>query len=472
MMAWFLLGMLHLSSSLTLRGGRLFRPSLLNAVSNLRMSSVSDSQEKLYEERLQKLRKTMHEKNIGVFIVPTDDPHMSEYTAEHYNRREFISGFTGSAGVAVVTDNNAYLFTDGRYFKQAEMELPKSWTLMKVGLKGVPNWFDFVTKSLPDISTAVGIDPFVHPAETVRRLQSQLSVRPSPVTVALLEKNPIDKIWGKDRPQKPCTPLRLHPLQYAGKTTAEKLTEVRNEMAERQVDGKTVVSSLVIASLDEIMWLFNVRGSDVLCNPVSISYAVVTPDRAYLFIDTEKVDGDMRNYLTEQGVEILPYDSILVFLRRHVSTLAETQKVWFDAKTTNAALAQVVPETSRLEKDSPVVLLKALKNAAELEGMRQCHLRDGAAFAEFLAWLEDEVVVQGNESITEVDIDTHLTASRAAFGPFFEPSFATIAGVNSNGAIVHYRAVPGTCKTLTKRDMLLLDSGGQYIDGTTGTVVH
>eukprot|EP01033_Poteriospumella_lacustris_P019269 gene19269-13930_t len=397
----------------------------------------------------------MQEMNVGAFVVPTDDPHMSEYTAEYFNRREFISGFTGSAGVALITSHNAYLFTDGRYHEQAELELPSTWTLMKQGNAHVPTWQEFVASDKCKGLT-IGIDPFLHPYQVVAGLQKSLGAS----RVKLLQQNLIDAIWTHHRPQFPCTPLRVHPLQWAGRDVSEKLHDLREVMAEHQA------TTLVVSSLDEIMWMFNVRGSDVQCNPVSISYAVITSNEAILFIDPHKINAEVAQHLAAHHVTLRPYNDIVSYLTTAAAD-ASQQWIWVDTATANAAIATVIPTNKRLEKESPIVAMKAVKNHAELAGMRACHLRDGAAFVEFVSWLEEELTVHNNENLTEVDLDQHLTASRASYDLFLEPSFPTIAGVNSNGAIIHYRAEPTTCQTLTRHDMLLLDSGGQYADGTT-----
>jgi Xaa-Pro aminopeptidase len=411
-----------------------------------------------YAERLQLLRDKMREANISVFIVPTDDPHMSEYTADYYNRREYISGFTGSAGVAVVTMDDAYLFTDGRYHQQAELELPKGWTLMKVGNKGVPiSWQAMLTKKIFDDAT-LGLDPYLHSADSVLNMERLWGKN----RVKLLKENPIDMIWKDNRPPKPCTPLRIHHIDYAGKTVSQKLSEVRAQM------NYVGASSLVISSLDEIMWLFNIRGKDVLCNPVSICYAIVKEDSAHLFIDESKLGPNILEHLASYSVRVHPYETIIEFLATCSSKVMDrVPRVWFDSKVLNAAVAEVVSEQNRLDAESPIVLMKAIKNEAELNGMRQCHLRDGAAFVEFISALENDLKLKQNKSLTEVDIDLRLTASRASFAKFLDLSFPTIAGINENGAIVHYRASAESCKVLTDTDMLLLDSGGQYEDGTT-----
>ena len=256
--------------------------------------------------------------------------------------------------------------------------------------------------------------------------------------------------------------VRVHPQNFAGKNLQTKLEDIRKNLREKKAHA------LVSTSLDEIAWMFNMRGSDVPCNPVTVAYAIITTEEAFLFIDDRKLQGEAEMYLKQEQVEIVPYESALDSLRAIGSR--GKGSVWMDPKSTNFALFSSVEPANRLEAQSPIVLAKACKNDAELTGMRACHLRDGAAESDFLSWLEEEV---RKRPISEVEVDDRITAFRQEYSPtgsstaFTEPSFPTIAGVNGNGAIVHYRAVPGTCKMLGQDDMMLLDSGGQYLDGTT-----
>ena len=419
-----------------------------------------------FKENVNLVRDIMSRESIDALIVPTDDPHLNEYIAPHFARREFISGFTGSAGVAVITKEKALLFTDGRYHRQAEMELSSDWTLMKVGLSDIPNHTDYLLQTMTS-GTSVGIDPLVHSSSSVQALKDSLGCKE--ISLKFLRSNPIDEVWhnyqtvqcNMARPTLPNSNVRIHPLQYAGKSVGQKLEEIRKLM----LDKNDKCDVLVLTALDEIMWLLNIRGSDVPCNPISYCYCIVRKEDVLLFIDERKVDKVVQEYFTENHVLVRPYDELLTFLQQQLTNQANT-KIWIDTKTANAAISESIPAKMKFEKRSPIVMMKAIKNDAELNGMRECHLRDGAAFAEFLSWLEEQLAA-GRE-ISEYDIDIHLTQSRAQCIKFLEPSFATIAGVNENGAIIHYRANQTGCKMLSKNDMLLLDSGGQYIDGTTG----
>lgn len=400
----------------------------------------------------------MVKEQIDAFIVPTDDPHMSEYTAPYFGRREFISGFTGSAGTAIVLQDKALLFTDGRYHNQAELELQGSpWTLMKQGLKDVPSIIEYLSKALPP-GSVVGYDPLLHAAIPLKRMKDVLGDKK--LNMKSLSYNLIDPVWGDARPAAPQGQIRVHSLEYAGKSAANKLQEIRQELKNAGAAG------LVISTLDEIAWAYNIRGSDVPCNPVAVAYALITQDSAELFIDTHKVPSDIASALQEQGISINAYDAALAAVERLDEGASRTKSlIWLDGRTANMALYDAVDGSRRLDKESPIVVMKACKNDAELEGMRACHLRDGAAMAEFFAWLEETLAT--GRSVSETEVDEKVCEFRESFGKWLEPSFPTIAGVNSNGAIVHYRAVKDTCKHLTSDDMMLLDSGGQYVDGKT-----
>ena len=416
------------------------------------------------DDRLARVRDLMKREEIDVFIVPTDDPHMSEYTAPYFGRREFISGFTGSAGTALVLKDKALLFTDGRYHNQAEMELKGSqWTLMKQGLKDVPSITEYLTRSLPEGAT-VGFDPMLHAAAPLKKMQEALHASPNRLKVKSLSHNIIDPVWGGARPPAPSAPVRLHPAQFAGRSVQDKLADVRKAMQAQNA------AALVLTTLDEIAWLFNIRGADVPCNPVTVSYAIVSPDSATLFIDEVKLkegkgDGGVGQALRDAGVAVRPYEEILAAVGRVEGS------IWVDGRTANKAVYDAAASVafSVVDRESPVIVMKACKNEAELAGMRACHLRDGAAMAEFFAWLEAELESKEGSTVGEVEVDERVCSFRKQLSPgqWLEPSFPTIAGVNSNGAIVHYRAVAGSEKRLGPNDMMLLDSGGQYLDGTT-----
>lgn len=401
------------------------------------------------------LRAWLREHRLDAFIVPSDDPHLSEYVADCFARREWISGFTGSAGTAVVCGDGALLWTDGRYFLQAEQELGSDWQLMRSGQPGVPSIKEHLTKSLPK-GARVGVDPLVHSAQFATDLRSAL--KSGGMELVSVEKNPIDVMWGDDRPAFPGAQVRVHPLEYAGEDVPSKLKKLRQAMEEEGAEA------IVICALDEIAYLFNIRGGDIECNPVTLSFAVVTRSGATLYVDSAKLSPQVAEHLTASGVTSAPYESALHAVQK-LGEAESTVKVWVDPARTTAAFYEAVPEAKRVTTVSPIVLAKALKNDRELAGMREAHVRDGAAVAEFLHWLEGEV--GGGGEVSEVEVDERLTAFRACRKGFLDVSFPTIAGADGNGAIIHYRARSETCGTVKRDSMLLLDSGGQYLDGTT-----
>jgi Xaa-Pro aminopeptidase len=433
-------------------------------ISNLSMKS-----------RLDSLREHMMEECIDAFIIPTDDPHMSEYCASYYARREYISGFTGSAGTAIVTQKEALLFTDGRYHNQASIELDAQyWTLMRQGVQGVPSIQDWLISSLKSTNT-IGIDPSVHAASVILKLKNNLLK--NGINIKMLKSdNLVDKIWNHDnRPSAPQGVIRRHPLEFAGKSVEAKLNELREILHSKynREEGKPPIAyGLISTALDEIAYIFNLRGSDIPCNPVAISYGLITLDDAYLFIDKNKfdlgVENDVYKSLENDGVKILPYDDIFAVLNK--MTVDQGHHIWMDGRNVNCRLYHSISSENVYDAPSPIILMKALKNKNELAGMKACHLRDGAAMAEFFANLEDEILK--DVQISEYDIDEMVCYQRSKIAQMMEPSFPTIAGIDGNGAIIHYKAMIDSCKyikpqTNTDGCMILLDSGGQYEDGTT-----
>eukprot|EP00607_Mallomonas_marina_P000238 CAMPEP_0182429316 /NCGR_PEP_ID=MMETSP1167-20130531/25680_1 /TAXON_ID=2988 /ORGANISM="Mallomonas Sp, Strain CCMP3275" /LENGTH=599 /DNA_ID=CAMNT_0024612759 /DNA_START=217 /DNA_END=2016 /DNA_ORIENTATION=- len=410
----------------------------------------------------------MAKDGIDAFIIPTDDPHMSEYTAPFFERRRYISGFSGSAGTAVVTASKAYLWTDGRYFTQAEQELDNNWELMRYGMKDVPSPAEFLSKHLIKDSV-IGVDPFVHAAGALTKLQE--IIQPQHIKLKQIQMNPIDRIWEEDetdiRAAKPQGSLRVHPIDYAGQTVVEKLVEVRKLMNDSNVKG------LVLTALDEIAWMTNIRGRDIPCNPVAIAYALITTENAILFIDSKKLSPEVSNHLSTSTITLKPYEDTLPTVQELASTLMTDNEnerdlkeyIWMDDRTVNQALYSVVPVNNRYIKPSPIPILKAIKNEKEQIGMINAHKRDGVAFALFMSQLETDIAE--GKSVTEVEVDERITECRRSQEGFIDVSFPTIAGVESNGAIIHYRAQSETCKTLGPDNIMLLDSGAQYIDGTT-----
>ncbi|KAJ2359427.1 hypothetical protein IWW50_003904 [Coemansia erecta] len=410
-------------------------------------------------DRLKHLRSLMVSStyNVGAYVVPSEDAHQSEYVAACDERRAFISGFDGSAGCAVITGDQAAMFTDGRYFLQARGQMDENWTLMKWGIAGVPSWQEFVAEHLA-AGTRVGIDPTLISAEQGAELRAALKARGGDLVA--LDDNLVDMVWGKARPARPENAAFVHDLKYAGEAHGDKIARVRERLEREKVAG------LVVTALDEIAWLFNLRGSDIDFNPVFFAYAVVTQDKVTLYISDAKLTDKVRAHLG--GIVVQPYERIFGELGALSAALAQGERQLLAGKSASWALVEALGAANvRLDK-SPITLLKALKNATEIEGMRQCHERDGAAMANHFGWLEDQLLRQGgNRVLTECDVADKLEEFRRAQADCVGLSFATISSVGANGAIIHYKAERGSDALLDTAKMYLCDSGGQYLDGTT-----
>lgn len=403
--------------------------------------------------RLSALRDEMRQREVDAFIVPSTDPHNSEYPAPCFERRAYISGFDGSAGTAIVTLDRAFLWTDGRYFLQAERQLDgEHWQLMRMGLPETPTISVFLATQLPSGST-IGIDPLLHSVESTESYIKTLESAGSSLTM-LSAPNPVDVVWGDERPSPPNGVVRPHEVRYAGVSVADKLKMLRDSMKE------CGAHALLLSMLDETAWLYNVRGDDVPHCPVVLSYALVTTDRASFYVDGRKLNDAAREALDRGCVSVRPYDAVL----NDVEDAAKNGKVWFDPTSTSAAVALAAGDSS-VKNQTPVPLAKAIKNSAELSGMRAAHVRDGVALSSFLCWLENHVC--GGNAITEVEAANKLESFRAAQKGFLSTSFSTIAGAGANGSIIHYSPTPEACANVTDREIFLLDSGGQYVDGTT-----
>lgn len=404
--------------------------------------------------RLAELREELQSRGVFAFIVPSGDPHNSEYAPNCYGRRAFISDFNGSAGTAVVTLDAAYLWTDGRYFLQAEKQLDSNWTLMRAGLPETPTIPDFLAENVPK-GAAVGIDPFVHSIEAAKRLREALEEAGSRL-VSFEAPNPVDMVWGTGRPAFPKGIVRLHDDKYAGQSVGEKLAFLRQEMEENKCEH------MLLSMLDESCWVFNIRGTDIQHCPVVLSYALVSKEHATLYVDESKLTSSVRDGLRKAGVIAAPYDDVL----KDVRGLAERgEKIWLDPASTSLALSAAASE-SALRETTPVQMAKACKNEIEIRGMRDSHIRDGVALSSFLCWLEDHVN-SGDRTISEVEAASKLEEFRAAQSKFVSLSFGTIPGSGANGAVIHYSPAPETCGQVSSNEVFLLDSGGQYDDGTT-----
>ena len=402
------------------------------------------------KERIEKLRGMMRRNALAAFVIPSTDPHMSEYVAPHWQAREWFSGFNGSAGTLVVTPDEAGLWTDSRYFLQAAEQLEGSGIdLYKDGLPDTPPIEVFLQTHLRP-GEAAGIEGQVFATSSACALQSALKTRSIRLQSIAC---PFREIW-TDRPPLPEGKAFVHPMEYAGRSCHEKLADIRQRMEEAGAEA------LLLSALDEIAWTLNIRGNDIHCNPVVVSYLLIEKEKARFFIQPAKTDAELEAYLAANGIDIHPYEEVQTFLAQ-----ASYPTLWLENAKTNYALSQVVPPTCRLiDMPSPVALLKAVRNEAEMAGLRRAMQRDGVALAKFLKWLE-EAVPQGGE--TEISVDKKLHAFRAEQPLYMGESFDTIAGYGAHGAIVHYEATPETDIPLKPEGFLLLDSGAQYLDGTT-----
>ncbi|CEP01354.1 unnamed protein product (mitochondrion) [Plasmodiophora brassicae] len=396
------------------------------------------------------LRRVMADQAVAACIVPSEDAHQSEYVAPAAERRRFLSGFTGSAGTAVVTATQALLWTDGRYFDQATNELSSSWTLMRQGNADVPQIHEWLASNLKR-DARIAVDPFVTSLSVFRTLTGAGLAEITPITPNL-----VDTVWD-DKPDAPADPVFTHPREYSGESTQDKLAAVRQRLEEKGA------FAFVVCALDEVAWLLNLRGSDIAFNPVFFSYAIVTMEDVLLFIDSNKLSTDVADYLSGLSVQVLPYDAIVTELSR--LPVPEGKKIWIDPLQCSLALFNAIRKTPILELQSPVCELKAIKNDVELEGFRQCHIRDGAAVCQFLCWLEAQV--KAGAPIDEISAADKLEAFRKRRRLFKGLSFSTIPGSGPNGAIIHYHPTAQTKRPVTSNEMFLLDSGGQYLDGTT-----
>ncbi|KAI9252506.1 peptidase M24, structural domain-containing protein [Helicostylum pulchrum] len=396
--------------------------------------------------------------NVDVFLAPSEDAHQSEYIADCDKRRHWISGFTGSAGFAIVTTTEAALFTDGRYFLQASQQLDDNWTLMKQGIPGVPTWQEYLINNLP-AGSRIGLDPTLINAVDAHQLTLQLESLGS--CLVPIQENLIDLAWGKDRPESPKDKVFVQPVQYTGnaffvlgKTIQEKLADLRAYIESKHTFG------VVVSALDEVAWLFNLRGSDIECNPVFFSYAIVSEKNAILYLDLDKLTEQVKEHLGSD-VTVKAYSQLFQDLKE----LDLNGKKLIVNNKTSLAVEVAVGETNVLEERSFITDRKAIKTPEELNGMRACHLRDGAALIHYFAWLEQKLL--SGEKLDEVDAADRLEQFRAAQEHFVGLSFATISSSGSNGAIIHYKPEKGTCKVIDPTQIYLCDSGGQYFDGTT-----
>ena len=394
----------------------------------------------------------MKREHLAAFIFPSTDAHQSEYVADHWMGRAWISGFDGSAGTAVVTMHSAALWTDSRYFLAAEEQLKGTeFQLMKLKIPGTLSIAEWLGKELQDVdSPEVGLDGWVNSYSSTSGLIADLR-KAGGITVRT-NFDPLEEIW-KDRPSIPLKPVEIQPMEFAGEDVSSKIKRIRLALRAQHADG------MLISALDDIAWTLNLRGTDVHCVPVFVSYLLIASDKVSLFVDEAKVSSEIREYLESNGVSIYKYNKVEEGLKAY-----SEYNILLDGNETSYYLWKAVRCQEIVQASSPIPAMKAVKNEAEIAGYRSAMLKDGVAMVKFLKWLLPAVEAGGE---TEISIDKKLTALRAEQKLFRDISFDTIAGYQAHGAIVHYEATPETDIPLKPEGLLLLDSGAQYQDGTT-----
>ena len=394
----------------------------------------------------------MKREHLSAFIFPSTDAHQSEYVADHWRGREWISGFNGSAGTAVVTMKSAALWTDSRYFLAAEEQLEGTeYQLMRLKIEGTPTIAEWLGKELQDVqSPEVGLDGMVNSYNYVKDLS--YSLRKLGGITLRTNLDPLEQIW-ENRPSLPANPVEIQSLEYAGETLVSKVARIRKSLRELHADG------MLVSALDDIAWTLNLRGTDVHCNPVFVSYLLIESDKVSLFVDDNKLSLEVKQYLQDNQVSLYNYNKVEKCLESY-----SEYNILLDGDETSYYLWKTVKCQEIVAAASPISAMKAVKNKAEIEGYRSAMLKDGVAMVKFLKWLKPAVEAGGQ---TEISIDEKLTSLRAEQNLFRDISFDTIAGYAQHGAIVHYEATPETDVVLKPEGLILIDSGAQYQDGTT-----
>ena len=405
-------------------------------------------------QRLEKLREVMRREHLSAFIFPSTDAHQSEYVADHWQGRAWISGFNGSAGTAVVTMRSAALWTDSRYFIAAEEQLRGTeFQLMKLKVEGTPTISDWIASELlqnEDECREVGLDGMVNSYNDTMALSSDLR-KAGGITVRT-NFDPLEQIW-MNRPAIPENPVEIQSLNFAGETVDDKIQRIRKALREHHADG------ILVSALDDIAWTLNLRGTDVHCNPVFVSYLLISSEQVSLFVNPKKISSEVKVYLDEHGISLFDYNQVEEGLESYAD-----YNILLDGDETSFCLWKSVKCQEIIAAKSPIPVMKAVKNATEIEGYHRAMLRDGVAMVKFLKWLKPAVEAGGQ---TEMSIDKKLTSLRAEQNLFRDISFDTIAGYQAHGAIVHYEATPETDAPLLPEGLILIDSGAQYQDGTT-----
>ncbi len=402
-------------------------------------------------EKLSALRKNMKKRGLDAYIIPSSDPHKSEYVTKRYESRKWISGFTGSAGTIVVTENESGLWTDGRYYIQAEEELLASEVkLFKMMQPGVPSYTDWLCKSL-NAGDCVGFDSSVFSVDEVKRMKKKFSLSGISING---EHDIIDEIWS-DRPHMPSDEVFVHDLRYAGLSLVQKMEKVRVKMSESGLDF------YIMSSLEDIAWLFNLRGSDVKNNPVFMAYALIGKEYAALFVEKKKLTESVESYLYENGVEIKGYSKI----EKAIKNIEKGKNVFFDPKKVNWSLYESLPKSCRVLNGEDIVEnMKAVKSEPEIQNIKNCQIRDAVAMAKFLYWLDSNVE---SDKMSEMSASDKLEGFRRQQDFFVGTSFDTICAYKDHAAKMHYSASESSQYKLDTEGFLLVDSGGQYLDGTT-----
>ena len=413
-------------------------------------------------QRIEDLREVMRREHLSAFVFPSTDPHQGEYVPDHWKGREFISGFNGSAGTAVVTLTSAALWTDSRYFIAAADQLKGTeYQLMKLKIEGTPTIAEWIGKECGP-GAEIGIDGWCSSANAVKELIADLR-QEGGITVRT-NLDPLRQIW-RNRPVIPDHPVEIFPLKYAGEPTNEKIARIREAVRKRHADG------MLMAALDDIAWTLNLRGTDVHCNPVFVAYLLISSKDVTLYINQVKLTTEVADYLRHEGIRVEDYEQVENGLKQYFE-----YNILLDPDEVNYRLYEIVKNKGRMndltkteivEEESPVKRMKTVKNETEIAGFRSAMLKDGIAMTKFLCWLSDYIGKPEISQLTEITIDQKLTSLRAEQPLYRDISFDTIAGYGAHAAIVHYEATPETDIPLQPKGMLLLDSGAQYLDGTT-----
>lgn len=402
-------------------------------------------------ERVQSLKELMEKRKIDFYIIPSSDYHQSEYVGDFFKSREWISGFTGSAGTVVISKDEVGLWTDGRYFIQAEKQLKETGIkLFKMGEEGIPTFQEYIIQNIKENQT-LGFDGKVMSTKLILDLESKMIEK----NIKLVDQfDLVGELW-INRPELPSTPVFILDEKYSGESLESKVTKIREKLEKEGCDIN------ILSSLDDIAWIFNLRGNDVKNNPVTLAYTVITPDRTVLYIDEKKLNANVEKYLYENKVEVRGYFEIY----EDLLNLSNSNIVMMDLNKINYSIySKLNKEIIILDRPNPSTLMKACKNNIELENLRKCHIKDGVAVTKFMYWLKNNV---GKEEIDELSATKKLEDFRKEQENYLEPSFDTICAYEANAAMMHYKATSDNFAKIYKKNMLLVDSGGQYLEGTT-----